>query len=143
MDEESVFGRIVFEVGILNEDDVTGGGQQTGLDSSSFSAIGSLMHDRDGRMFTGQSIEFTVTAIRAPIIDGDQFDGERLFKHAGHDVAQRLSFVIDGHHHRETKTGWNCEDSQPLTDVIAQQLREPPTIGFAVAISADFIIFVK
>src|SRR5262245_19241504 len=66
LQKRAVVARIVFEVGILNDDDITGGGEKTGLNRAAFSLVFLVQHDFEiGVAFITTALQLTEVFARA------------------------------------------------------------------------------
>ena len=103
-DQSWIFLRIVFQVGILNDQDGSGGLRDATAQSGAFSAIHIVsqgLHARMARRAVFQNGGRTI--VRADLTAHKLSDG-RLLKHQLDDLTQSVLLVIDRHDHRETRS---------------------------------------
>src|SRR5215471_10760905 len=84
-----VVARVIFQVCILNDDEVAGGFLDPAAQSSALAHILRLQKNFDLRELTLKVSEYFARPIRRAIVNAEQFDLERHPKHTLHDRSQR------------------------------------------------------
>jgi hypothetical protein len=95
--QQRIVGGIVFEVGVLNENEVPGGFLDAAAESSAFTDVARLQEDADLRMSGLEGGENFAGGVGGSVVDADELDVERDGEHAGDDLLKSGLLVVDGH----------------------------------------------
>ena len=101
MEECGIVGGIVFEVGVLDDDEVSGGLLDAAAEGGALAHVLGLEQDADLGMGGLQFGEDFAGAVAGAVVDADEFDFERDGEDAGDDFPQRGLLVVDGHDYGE------------------------------------------
>src|ERR1039458_3340308 len=108
LEHQRILGRIVFQVGVLNNDVVAGGFLDATAQRRSFAHVIRLQNDADLRMLGLQFREDFARAIPRAVVDADQLDLQRNGEDLLHHLAKRGALVINRHDDGEFH-GLSCE----------------------------------
>jgi len=111
--QHGVLGRVVFQVGVLNDHKVALHGSEAGANSRSLALILLVINKRHsiirqravvagrflvGTLFVFQLLEQIASSVLAAIIDQDDLFANRHLLHSIKQPLQRLSLVVNGNH---------------------------------------------
>ena len=100
-----IFGRIVFQIGVLHDDKVPGGFLKSATQSRALSHVLRLQVDPHLRVLLGQNRQDFSRTIARSVIHAKQFDFERHGEHALHYLEQRAALVVHRHDDRQFHEG--------------------------------------
>src|ERR1700740_2122850 len=100
-----VFGRIVFEIGILHDAEIAAGFLYGGAHRSPFALVGFLSNKPNAGMLSRQAVQNFYGAVRGTIVYDDELTIDVLRERGCQYLSQALfyhgAFVIDGYQDRE------------------------------------------
>ena len=121
LDEDRVLGRVVFEVGVLDHDDIAGCFRKTGSDRRAFALVLFVKnHDRVRVVFDPS--KNIPRSVGRTIVDQDDLLPNRHGSYAAEEFFERMNFVIDGDHHRQRQVVGDWVDAQAASGRFTQQL---------------------
>ena len=128
-----ILRRIVFQVGVLNDDDVSAGGFKSGANRRSFAPV-LLVEDelefvprisRRGLLIRLKLLQLVASPVAAAIVNQHDLFAKR---HGSHAIDQRspvILFVVDRDHDRQHPIRWDHEQPQLPTRGFTQRLLQP------------------
>src|SRR5262245_28263558 len=99
LDELGIFGRVVFQIGVLHDNNGAGGALEAGAEGSAFALVLGLINDR--MSFRLEFRENVARAVGAAVVNENDLLGNRRSFHATNQLAHPLFFVIDRDDNRQ------------------------------------------
>src|SRR4029077_19836280 len=96
LEQARVFLRIIFEVGVLDENDITGSGCETTAQGRALATINAVVNDAIGNWLDIAFQDRAAAVSRTIIYDDDLDVPERGGPDRRHDFANSIAFVITG-----------------------------------------------
>ena len=96
-DEAGIFRGIIFQIGVLNDDNGRGGVGDAGAESRALAQVDRVMEGADARIGRGQSVEDSARAVAGTIVHTNQFRHAGLGENHGDDLTDRGGFVEHRH----------------------------------------------
>ena len=104
LDEVVVLGRVVLEIGVLDEHEVGGGEREARAQRSSLALVAILQHDAD--TLVGDADEQVTGAVGRAVVDDDDLGDPWRFEHALDQRDDRRLLVVAGHDDSKATTLW-------------------------------------
>src|SRR5579863_9753679 len=99
--EQMIFGRIVFEIGILHDDEGRGGLGNPGAQRCALTLVHLVAEQFDARVELSLPSEPVPGAVLRAVVDDEQFLHRPLVEHDADDFGYRRGLVVDGHDRRQ------------------------------------------
>ena len=120
LNELRVLGRVVFEIGVLNDHRITGGRREASPQRGTLAAIRVVEQKLEIRLSV-PAFQDLATSIGAAVVDEYDLGGNAGAADAFHQRFDRSALVVDRNHNRQAKSSRQAIDPQLATDVLAQQ----------------------
>src|SRR5258706_2228707 len=108
LEHERILRRIVLQIGILNNDEVSRGFLNAATKRCSLAHVMRLKNDADLRILSLQLGQYLARAILRAVVHADEFDLDRNAENLVHHLAERVALVKyrhdDGKFHGELET---------------------------------------
>jgi len=101
---EGIFAGIIFQIGILDDDDVAAHLGQAAADRCPLAAVGAVLKQADVACL-GQFFQHRPGAVGGAVVYGDNLFAERHGLHLFHDLPDGAGLVVDRHDHRHHIVG--------------------------------------
>ena len=106
LDEFRILLRRVFEVRVLDDHEVASDDGKTPPQRCTLSTVAGLSKQHESQLAL-QFLEDRARTVRRAIVDHDELDAHVDGEHAPDDFVDRVTLVVDRHHHREKRVGCN------------------------------------
>src|SRR5262249_49795470 len=132
LDELGILGRVVLEVGVLDDDDLAGGLAEPGAQRGALSLVAVVEDYLQVAVASLHLAEDLAGAVLRAVVDDDDLRADRDLADPAEDLVDGLLFVVAGDDDREDQVGWDAEDAQLAAEGLAQGLDQPlPALGVA------------
>ena len=104
LEEVVVLGRVVLEIGVLDEHEVGGGQREAGPERGSLALVAIVQHDPHALI--GDTDEQVPGAVGRAVVDDDDLGDPWRLEHALDQRDDRRLLVVAGHDDRQATTLW-------------------------------------
>src|SRR4030095_14681557 len=111
LDQIGEFLGRIFEIGILNHDEISANRAETGAQRRAFAAVFGLQQQGESQLAL-QSSQHVAGAIGRAVIDDDQLRAKRHGEHTTDDLLDRRRLVVYGHGDRTQRIGQDSTQSR-------------------------------
>ena len=124
LDQPRILDRVVLQVGVLDDHDPAGGPGESRAQRRPLAQVPPVPQDAEALvpLHLGQHV---AGAVRAAVVDHDDFLGNADRPNAPDDLANRPFLVVNGNDHRKPQVLGNPVDAQPPANRLAQPVLEP------------------